>query len=193
MLRWFSMFLMSSLVSVLGLAVGLEGSTQESCVDPVPVVEVIQQVVEQEPVEDMTVGCTFPHVAGYSAMVEAAANLHGINSRLLALTTYRESGCNVLALGAADEIGLTQVNPKVWVKKLIREGIITEQNDLWNPVINLQAGAYILSRNAKRAKGDAWGTLRRYNGAGPKARAYATAQVSSYKEFWTEEPWVVAK
>lgn len=192
MLRWLSMFLMSSLVCSLGARVVVEASAQDSCVNLPPVVQDIKVVVEEVPVEDLTGGCTFPHMVGFNELVDAAANLHGVNPRVLALTVYRESGCNVLALGAADEIGLTQVNPKVWVKKLIREGLITEQNDLWDAQTNLEAGAYILASNAKWAKGDTWGTLRRYNGSGKKARAYATEQVSAYKGWWGEEPWVVA-
>ena len=191
MLRWISMFLISVLVSTLGLAVWMEARAGCPALPSSPVVQDIKEVVETEPVEDLTGGCTFPHMPNFSERVGAAANLHGVNPRLLALTVYRESGCNVQALGGVGEIGLTQVYPKVWVKRLIREGIITDEVELWNPDINLQAGAFILSLNAKRAKGDAWGTLRRYNGAGKKARTYASEQMASYREHWDEDPWVV--
>ena len=183
MVRWFSIFLLSALVCTLGLLKIRGATAQEPVFSP-----------STPPVVDGTTYTGHCHRSppeDFDGMVREAAALYGINPNILALTVYRESGCDMNALGGAGEIGLTQVHPRVWAKKLQREGVIQEATDLWSPEINLRAGAFILAHNAKRAKEDAWGTLRRYNGAGPKARAYATEQANHYRELWEEEPWVV--
>lgn len=154
----------------------------------------VAQPVEQErsfeecpdplPVRTYSVHCDRTPPVGFDEMVEDAAAEFGVDPKVLATTVYRESDCNPKALGSSGDVGLTQVVPKVWAKTLKQEGIIVDTSDLWDPLTNLRASAYILSRLSADAGGDLWGTFRRYNGAGPRAKKYATEQVQAYTARW---------
>ena len=122
----------------------------------------------------------------FDVFIRAAAFEFGVDPRILATTVYRESACNPKALGSSGEIGLAQVHPKVWTKTLAKNGIIRRARDLWDPYTNLRASAWILSKVSESAKGDLHGTFRRYNGAGPAARKYASEQVEVFATLWTE-------
>lgn len=130
--------------------------------------------------------CTLRPPSGFDQMVESAANEFGIDPRLLATTVYRESGCNASALGASGDVGLTQIVPKVWGHALKDAGIIYSTSDLWDPTTNLRAGAWILSQLSEDADGSLWGTFRRYNGVGPRAKKYAHEQVQAFLRLWPD-------
>ena len=145
-------------------------------------------VSEEPPVRSLSFAehCTRRAPADFDVMVLSASFEFGIDPRMLAATVYRESGCNSKALGSSGEIGLTQVLPRVWTKRLIREGLIRTPQDLWSPMTSLRAGAYILSRLLNASAGSVFGAFRRYNGSGPKARRYAQSQMRVVNELWPE-------
>lgn len=58
------------------------------------------------------------------------------------------------SVSSAGCIGPMQVNPKVWLKELIKQGIITEEKDLFDPVLGVRAGIYIFTKELVAAKGD---------------------------------------
>ena len=132
--------------------------------------------------------CSRSAPEGFDELVRAAATEFGINPNVLAVTVYRESGCNAQALGSSGEISLAQVHPKVWTSTLVKEGIIVRAKDLWDPATNLRAGAYILSRLSTAAEGDTFEMFRRYNGSGPKARKYAREQLEALSSLVSLEP-----
>ena len=158
----------------------------------VAVLAFVAQPVEQErtfeecpdplPVRTYSVHCDRTPPANFDEMVVEAAAEFGTDPKVLATTVYRESDCDPTALGSSGDVGLTQVVPKVWAKTLQQEGIIGDASDLWDPLTNLRAASYILSRLSVEAKGDLYGTFRRYNGSGPRARQYASEQVRAYSE-----------
>ncbi len=119
-------------------------------------------------------------------MIQVAAEERGVNPRLLALTVYRESGCNPDLTGSSGEIGLGQINPRSWTKVLKREGIIRNKTELYDPLTNLQSVSYILSRLYKSANGNTLDAIRRYNGSGPRARKYSREQHNLYFSLWGE-------
>lgn len=140
--------------------------------------------------EDLSRHCDRDHPEGFSDLVYKVADHWTLNPRMLALTVYRESGCDMGALGAAGEIGLGQVNPSVWKGTLLREGIIGSVDDLYDPEVNLHAVAFILGEMDRMAGGDTLDALRRYNGSGPRARKYAREQSALYEAMWGEPAWI---
>ena len=160
------------------------------CHDPEPAVPAVPVNLEPHAgAPDYTLHCDRTAPENFDLLVEEAGRESGVNPRVIALTVYRESGCDPLAAGAAGEIGLGQVYPSVWGPALIEEGIIESVGDLYDPKINLHAVGFILSESLKYAKGDPREALRRYNGSGPSARGYATDQYLVYREIWGEDPW----
>lgn len=147
---------------------------------PVEVERTFEECEAPLPVMTYSTHCDRLPPVGFDEMVEDAAAEFGVDPKVLATTVYRESDCDPKALGSSGDVGLTQVVPKVWAKTLKQEGIIEDASDLWDPLTNLRASAYILSRLSADAGGDLWGTFRRYNGAGPRAKKYATEQVQMY-------------
>lgn len=139
--------------------------------------------------DDYTLHCERVAPEDFNRIVEEAGKIAGVNPRIIALTVYRESKCDPLAIGADGEIGLGQVYPSVWESTLIEEGIIESVEDLYDPRVNLQAVGFILSESLRYAKGDPRDALRRYNGSGPAAQRYATEQYLVYRDFWGETPW----
>lgn len=129
--------------------------------------------------------CHQSYPEGFDDMIHEVAREYHMNPRTLALTALRESGCNPRARGGSGEIGLMQINPKVWRTHLSEKGL----TDLWDPMTNLRAGAYILTkmRNRSRTYREA---IRRYNGAGPKARRYASEQTQLYRNLFQEALWI---
>ena len=141
-------------------------------------------------VEDYSDHCKKSAPENFNQLVEEAGEFANVNPRVIALTVYRESGCNPLAVGAAGEVGLGQVYPSVWGKTLIDEGIIDSVGDLYDPQVNLRAVGFILSESLKYAKGDPIEAVRRYNGSGPAAYRYAEEQSSVYRRIWEEPLWL---
>lgn len=119
-------------------------------------------------------GCTYPPFEGLGFLIEDAAREEGIEPAWLAVTVWRESGCNNAALGAAGEIGLTQINPKVWAKKL---GASPTGEEMWDPQSNLRYAARILHQLRDSSSSERE-MFRKYNGRGPKARKYAAKQMA---------------
>ena len=106
-------------------------------------------------------------------LIEEVSLETGVDAALLAAVMTKESTCNPNAVGTSGEIGLNQINPRVWVPTLVDEGFIQAPSDLFDPATNLRCSAYILADLLDRTDGDVWGALRKYNGSGPRARRYA--------------------
>lgn len=131
-----------------------------------------------------SVHCDRTAPALFDQMVVEAATEFGVDPRIVATTVYRESDCYAEALGSSGEIGLGQVHPRVWVATLVKKGILHHQEDLWDPQTNLRATAFILACLHRRSAGDLEQVFRRYNGSGPKARAYAKEQLQAFSYLW---------
>lgn len=129
---------------------------------------------------EYTVMCDHAPPIDMDDAIDSAAAEFGLDPWMVAVTVYRESGCDQYALGSAGEVGLAQVNPSVWMDTLRREGIARRPQELYDVRTNLRAAAYVLRRTHDAADGDLFGTFRRYNGRGPKARQYAREQVAAY-------------
>lgn len=141
----------------------------------VSAVELVSSTVTHEPQSEPWVqGCTHPAPPGLGFMIEEEANHAGIDPAWLAVTVWRESGCNNAALGSSGEIGLTQINPKVWSAAL---GSSPDGWEMWNPESNLRYSAMIL-RRLRDSSASEREMFRKYNGAGPKARKYAAEQMA---------------
>jgi soluble lytic murein transglycosylase-like protein len=119
--------------------------------------------------------CHFEPPEGFNQLLVDSAGEFGLHPSILAVTVYRESGCDPWAYGAVGEIGLTQIYPKYWVSDLRKQKILTRSQELWDPRTNLRASAWILSTLLQKEK-NKFGMFRRYNGRGPKARKYAAEQ-----------------
>lgn len=130
------------------------------------------------PGPDYSAHCDRSAPEGFNRMVAQASAEFEVDPWVLAVTVYRESDCRAHVTGGAGEIGLTQIGPNVWAETLKGEGLIAEAKDLYDPLTNLRASAWILNRLSHRAKGSEQETFRRYNGAGPRARRYASEQVA---------------
>lgn len=140
--------------------------------------------------DDYAALCKKAAPKGFNRMVRRAAQEYAVNPRVLALTVYRESGCDSSALGSSGEIGLAQILPSVWRKTLKTEGLIRSDSDLYDPLINLRAAAFILRELRNRAAGPKT-ALRMYNGRGDRAVRYADAQARKYRSLWGEALWIL--
>jgi hypothetical protein len=134
-----------------------------------------------------SVHCTYRAPWGFDGMITNAARRYKVNARALALTVYRESGCKPSMVGSSGEIGLGQIMPTIWTDTLMKEGIIRSSKDLYDPQTNLYATAWIL-RHLRSAHKDPYTVFMRYNGSGPKARLYASQQMSKYRTMWGTSP-----
>lgn len=74
-----------------------------------------------------------------------------ITARMAVAIIARESTFDPKTRGSLGEIGLMQIYPKYHIKDLTRQGIIREQNDLWNTETNINAGIHILMGYARTA------------------------------------------
>ena len=145
---------------------------------------------EYVPSEDYGRHCDILPPEKFSEYIDRAAFTYDVNPRVIALTVYRESRCKQDALGGSGEIGLGQINPRVWTKVLREQGLIEEAADLYDPLTNLRATAYVLSECLRYAKGNHQDALRRYNGSGIQAERYAAAQAAKYYMLWGETLWL---
>jgi len=99
----------------------------------------------------------FPELAELIAtgIIDTGEKFEMPSEFLLALSQV-ESSFNYFVISNADCIGLLQINPKVWVQNkenphnLIKAGILKQTIDLYDPVINLHAGAYIFKHYYKQ-------------------------------------------
>jgi len=140
-----------------------------AAVEPAPVTDLGECIPEP-----WVQGCTHPYPEGLGYMIEDAAAEAGIEPAWLAATVWRESGCNASARGAAGEIGLTQIHPRVWAAKL---GASPDGWEMWEPESNLRYSASIL-RRLRDSSSSEREMFRKYNGRGPKARKYAAKQMA---------------
>jgi len=79
-----------------------------------------------------------------------------------------ESSRNPLAVSSKGAMGLMQVMPQVWEKKLIQAGIIRHRDDLFDPVCNIRAGEFILAEYKKQHKGNLKKALKAHSGGDPR-------------------------
>lgn len=140
--------------------------------------------------DDYAALCKKAAPKGFNRMVRIAAQRYEVNPRVLALTVYRESGCDSSAQGSSGEIGLAQILPSVWRKTLKMEGLIRSDSDLYDPMVNLRAAAFILRELRSQAAGPKT-ALRMYNGRGDRAERYAAAQARKYILLWGEPLWIL--
>ena len=132
---------------------------------------------------DYAAKCDRTPPVGFNVLLEKASKEFGVDPKVLATTVYRESDCNPKAVGSSGEIGLGQIYPKVWMTTMKETGIANAASDLYDPLTNLRATAYVLNVLGERAN-NTHDLFRRYNGSGPKARRYADAQLAAYQTVW---------
>ena len=91
--------------------------------------------------------------------IVAAAYRHGIDGDVAFRLVKRESGFRVNMLGAAGEVGLTQIKPST--ARDLRRGITIGQ--LYEPDVNLDLGFAYLALLRTRYHGDLWRAATAYN------------------------------
>lgn len=109
-------------------------------------------------------GCGDVQLAEMTARSSAKT---GLPANVIAAVIAVESTCNPLAVSRSGAVGLTQVMPSIWASRYnnFRDKNLLKAED------SMEVGSEILSQNIKT-----YGThqgIRRYNGAGPDAEAYA--------------------
>ncbi len=115
---------------------------------------------------------------------DEAAQTHNVPKALLLAIAKQESNFNPAAVGrntnGTRDIGLMQINSG-WLPTLRRYGV-SEQH-LFNPCINLHAGAWVLSGNIRQL-GYTVNALGAYNAATPSKRlAYAQKVLRHAQQF----------
>ncbi|MCK4979919.1 MAG: transglycosylase SLT domain-containing protein [Candidatus Delongbacteria bacterium] len=76
----------------------------------------------------------------YDIDVDIMLSLIKYESSFNSLIVHKRTGC----------IGATQINPTIWTKQLIEEGIIKEKKDLFSIRNNVLSGAYVLNHYMKK-------------------------------------------
>ena len=71
----------------------------------------------------------------YDIDIDIMLSLIKYESSFNSLIVHKRTGC----------IGATQINPTIWTKQLIEEGIIKEKKDLFSIRNNILSGAYVLN------------------------------------------------
>jgi len=92
-----------------------------------------------------------PRENPYDPIIVSVAHETGVDPFLLRALIWRESRFNPLTHGLADEHGLMQVTPEVgqmWAKANKIPNF--KADDLYDPAINIRAGAWYLNRALKR-------------------------------------------
>jgi soluble lytic murein transglycosylase-like protein len=74
--------------------------------------------------------------------------------------TLIESRFDPQAESSKGALGMTQVMPKVWLKRI---DFISDRKDLMDPFLNIHAGAHVLRHYLDRAKGNVKLALLMYN------------------------------
>lgn len=132
--------------------------------------------------------------------MQAAAAKHSLNYLLLRSIAEQESHFNPVAVGGntngSSDFGLMQIN-STWLPTLRKYGV--SQQDLFNPCINADVGAWILADNFKRM-GVTWDAVGAYNASTPWKRVkYATGvynklvrHVNTSKQGANSTPYVTA-
>lgn len=110
--------------------------------------------------------CMATPPAHINGCLTASAGKYGIHSHVLWAIAATESNFNPTAIGRNDDsldIGLMQINSG-WLPRLATFGIT--QQDLLNPCINIEVGAWILAHNI-RQYGYGWKAIGAYNAVTP--------------------------
>ncbi|MCK5760455.1 MAG: transglycosylase SLT domain-containing protein [Candidatus Delongbacteria bacterium] len=76
----------------------------------------------------------------YDIDIDIMLSLIKYESSFNSLIVHKRTGC----------IGATQINPTIWTKQLIAEGIIKERKDLFSLRNNILSGAYVLNHYMKK-------------------------------------------
>lgn len=112
-------------------------------------------------------------VPGINEMVRDAAQEFGVDADLLIAHAMKESDCRPSVTGdGGDALGMAQVHPRWWRAKLKKAGLIEKDEDLYNAETAMRALAWISKHHQSRSK-SLHDSVRRYNGSGARARAYA--------------------
>ena len=89
------------------------------------------------------------HQHQYDGLMVRVGQEHGLSPRLISAVIWKESRYRPQAVGGAGEVGLMQVTELVGYEWAGAHGIESfTQADLFRPEINLQVGAWYLSRAA---------------------------------------------
>lgn len=120
--------------------------------------------------------------------VEESSKEFNISKGVLVGVIAKESGFNHKAVSKKKDMGLSQVNARVWGKTLREEGIIKTKDDLLSPAKNVRAGAYILRQyldeaHRKRVSNVLRYALTKYNGAELGSTSYYNSVMIKIGEF----------
>ncbi len=133
----------------------------------------------------------------YDAFILAAASEHNLPPELLRAVIRRESGFNYRSVGKAGEIGLMQVTPAAaadWAAGAGRASF--NKYELFKPEINIQAGAWYLSRACKywRAKANPLPyALAEYNAGRSNAQRWAKNDRNDPNVFWNNITYPITR
>jgi soluble lytic murein transglycosylase-like protein len=101
----------------------------------------------------------FPRLAIHiSEMIHDIAEEYSVPPEYLLAITSIESAFNHAAVSSANCIGLMQINPEVWVQDETNEsglrvnGLVSDVLELYDPEVNIRAGAYILTHYLQQAE-----------------------------------------
>lgn len=100
---------------------------------------------------------------------ESVARKWNVNPHVLYAIAKTESNLNPNAINksnanGSEDVGMMQIN-SFWFKHLAERYGIT-RDDLFNPCISLEVGAYVLSQNMER-HGNTWKAIGAYNAVTP--------------------------
>lgn len=116
---------------------------------------------------------------------DGAAKFHNVDPWLLYSIAYVESGFNPLAIGknknGTTDIGMMQINDKVWLGKLKKMGI--NKKMLKDPCVSVYVGAWILRQNIDQF-GYTAKAIGAYNSRTPRHNiTYAKKIYAAYEKF----------
>lgn len=114
----------------------------------------------------------------YQPLIAAAAERHGVDSRLVYAVIARESGFNADSVGSVGEVGLMQIRPNTaaadWAQA---HGVpVPVPGVLFNPELNIEIGTWYLARAIQRWRRYEHGlelALCQYNAGETKAREWS--------------------
>ena len=163
--KWYLLLLIIICFVILFFVVGIVGKSQKKILEiseePPSVIEIVKDNSKKIDLYTKYIRehnyKVFPELAELIAtgIIDTGEKFEMPSEFLLALSQV-ESSFNYFVISNADCIGLLQINPKVWVQdkenphNLIKAGILKQTIDLYDPVINLHAGAYIFKHYYKQ-------------------------------------------
>ncbi len=136
-------------------------------------------------------------IHAYDGMIDAAARAHNLPPALVRAVVRQESRFNHRCVGKAGEIGLMQVTPAAaadWAAGTGRTNF--NKYELFKPEINLQAGAWYLSRARNY-----WGAkanplpyaLAEYNAGRSNAQRWAKQDRNDPNVFWNNITYPITR